>query len=134
VTEVCHTSRPKGKWAPTYLDDSSNHRCDLPWCRWIYLVDIFPTMLTTLSLEFRCLWGFFSPFFLPLLFPLIIVNCVGLFLTLERLMSCGYHLWLSKLCYFSKYFMYYAIFLSAKNQKKKYWKYTLVKILNLLTA
>jgi hypothetical protein len=118
VTEVCHTSRPKGKWAPTHLDDSSNHRCDLPWCRWIHLVDIFPTMLTTLSLEFRCLWGLFFLFLSPS--PLSSHYCkfLGLFLTLERLMSCRYHLWLSKLCYFSKYFMYYAIFLSAKNQKK----------------
>jgi len=56
--------------------------------------------------------------FLPLISPLIIVNCMALFLTLERLTSCGYHLWLSKLYYFSKYFMDYVIFLSAKNQKK----------------
>jgi hypothetical protein len=48
--------------------------CDLLWCRWIRLIEIFSTVLAVSSSELRCASGFFYIFFLPFSLPPLFIN------------------------------------------------------------
>jgi hypothetical protein len=91
---------------------------DLLWCHWICLIEIFLMVLVVLFLEFRCASKIF--FFLSFfsLLSLSLSNLVFINFTIWesshmtlRLTNHRCHLRLSKLCYFSKYFLHYVILL-----------------------
>jgi len=96
---------------------------NLPLCRWIRPVDIFPTISVVSLSELRCVsvvFFFSSIVFLSFLSPLLfilIVNCVSLFLALKRVVDDTAILWtmpISKYFFVSCYFIHFLKCESAK--------------------